>query len=105
MAPCSHSPSFRRGCSPRPPARRRHPQTQDLPIACDAPAQDEADGIIRLACNKAERPRHLENPRHRLGGPGIFEALSVKRGQNVGVRIARRNNLQVLWGAHRRPLK
>jgi hypothetical protein len=29
----------------------------------------------------------------------------VKRGQNVGVRVAGRDKLQVLWGVHRRALK
>jgi hypothetical protein len=88
-----------------PPAGRSHPQTQNLPLASDGPAQNEADGITRLACNEAERPWHLENSRQRLGAPGIFEALPVKRSQNVGVRVAGRNKLQVLWGAHRGALK
>lgn len=105
----SLSPRQRLGQEPdtdaTPPARRRHPQTQDLPLASDGPAQDEADGITRLTCDEAKCPWRFENPRYRLGAPSIFEALSMKRGENVGVRVAGCNKLRVLWGVHRCALK
>jgi hypothetical protein len=87
-----------------PPVCRRHPQTQNFALASDGPAQDKAGGIARPTCNETEGPRHLENPGHRIGGPGVFKALLVKRGQNVGVLVADRNKLRALYGAHRRAL-
>jgi hypothetical protein len=81
-----------------PPACRHHPQTQDFALASNGPAQDKAGGIAAPARNDAEGPGHLENPGHRIGGPGVFEALMVKRGQNLGMLVAGRNKL---CGAHR----